>query len=31
MQINLKDHKEQECVIYDVKEILSKELADGKL
>ena len=31
MQINLKEHKDNGCIIYDVKGILTKELTDGRL
>ncbi|MDP3641659.1 MAG: nucleotide sugar dehydrogenase [Bacteroidota bacterium] len=31
MTINLQDHKDNGCIIYDVKGILKKELTDGKL
>jgi len=31
MQINLKEHKEKGCVIYDVKGILDQTLTDGRL
>ena len=31
LQINLSEHKESGCVIYDVKGILEKDLTDGRL